>query len=403
LFGLITGAAGGKLGNALLKRLLARPQFAALGRRLLAEAISDLVSGRVSSLLHTTARGMFDQLRGRERLTVEQFLDRLVEQLLDPKTYVLDAIMGRAGRLAHRAQSTGGRAAPRSHEDATPLFKHEAAPGARAPEPAVIAKAGPIEQPTATASEAAPTVKSTESVVKASPERPTPASVASETGPSAAAREPVTPETSGTAEPKPTTPESATTGPAEASEPKGADPAHAGDAPGLTRSQAAAAKGVITKLTAGDNLLGMIWESVGNPGEKAALTKSNSRGLFNNQRKRFWGAVADNPAARAKFESMGCKFGKRGTAPVLTLPSGEKLQMTLDHVTERQSAPGRALDASNLQISPRRENTVLLRQLHDQDPFQNPRAHGGETRGSLPVEKHSDFSRASDFAIEEYE
>jgi hypothetical protein len=45
------------------------------------------------------------------------------------------------------------------------------------------------------------------------------------------------------------------------------------------------------------------------------------------------------------------------------------MQMTIDHMIERQTAPGRALDPTNLQIVTRRENTVMLRQLHAQDPF----------------------------------
>ena len=158
--------------------------------------------------------------------------------------------------------------------------------------------------------------------------------------------------------------------------PSGTSPADKGVAPGLTRDEAAAAKTVIGDMKSGDGTLAKIWEDVANPGEKAKLTKSNSRRLFNNQRKRFWNAVFDDPKAKKMFEKMGAKFPKRGNAPVLKLPSGEELQMTIDHVIERQTNPSKALDATNLRISPRRENTVVLRQLHDQDPFQNPAQHG---------------------------
>ena len=161
--------------------------------------------------------------------------------------------------------------------------------------------------------------------------------------------------------------------------PSGKSPADAGVAPGLTREEAAAAKAVIGDMKAGDGTLAKIWEDVANPGEKAKLTKSNSRRLFNNQRKRFWNAVFDDPKAKEMFEKMGAKFPKRGNAPVLKLPSGEELQMTIDHVIERQTNPSKALDATNLRISPRRENTVVLRQLHDQDPFQDPAKHGWQT------------------------
>ena len=50
--------------------------------------------------------------------------------------------------------------------------------------------------------------------------------------------------------------------------------------------------------------------------------------------------------------------------------------MTIDHIVERQADSAKALDSSNLRISTRRENTVVLRQLHDQDPFQNPSKRG---------------------------
>jgi hypothetical protein len=82
--------------------------------------------------------------------------------------------------------------------------------------------------------------------------------------------------------------------------------------------------------------------------------------------------VFDHPEARKIFEDMGAEFRKRGNAPVLRLDTGQELQITLDHGIERQTDPTKALDASNLKATPRLENTVLLRQLHDQDPFQNP-------------------------------
>ena len=156
----------------------------------------------------------------------------------------------------------------------------------------------------------------------------------------------------------------------------GTSPADPGVAPGLTREEAAAAKSVIGDMKSGDGTLAKLWDTVANPGENAKLTRSNSRRLFNNQRKRFWNAVFDDPKAKEMFEKMGAKFPKRGNAPVLKLANGEELQMTIDHVIERQADPSRALDSANLRISPRRENTVVLRQFHDQDPFQNPTRHG---------------------------
>ncbi len=124
LFGVLTGALGGKLGNTVLNKLMGNKAVASLGRRVVSEVVSDLVSGRLSSILQTTARALFDQLRGKEDLTVEEFLHRLADQLMDPKAMVLDAVMGRVAKLAHRpsfkasriSDSKGG--APRSESAA---------------------------------------------------------------------------------------------------------------------------------------------------------------------------------------------------------------------------------------------------------------------------------------------
>ena len=105
LFGALTGALGGKLGNLVLQRLLVNKATASLGRQVLSEIVTDLISGRVASVLQTSARMLFDQLRGREDLTVEQFMERLVDHLTDPKAMFLDTVMGRASKMAHSAAS----------------------------------------------------------------------------------------------------------------------------------------------------------------------------------------------------------------------------------------------------------------------------------------------------------
>lgn len=116
--------------------------------------------------------------------------------------------------------------------------------------------------------------------------------------------------------------------------------------------------------------LGQIWITAANPGEAAALTLQNSRRLFDNHRGRFWRRVRQNEAARRLFTDAGFEFtGNATTAPTRTLADGSVMQATIDHIVERQTDPARALDPSNLRIVTRRENTVLLRQLHEQDPF----------------------------------
>ena len=128
--------------------------------------------------------------------------------------------------------------------------------------------------------------------------------------------------------------------------------------------------------SSGLSVLADIWTDAANPGEAASLTLQNSRRLFDNQRGRFWRRVRQNTDARKLFEDAGFSFptgaGRETTAPVKTLADGSTMQATIDHIIERQTAPGRALDPSNLQVVTRRENTVLLRQLHAQDPFLAP-------------------------------
>ncbi|MBN2388412.1 MAG: hypothetical protein JXB85_15455, partial [Anaerolineales bacterium] len=118
-------------------------------------------------------------------------------------------------------------------------------------------------------------------------------------------------------------------------------------------------------------VLGQVWSSVANPGDLARLAAGNSRRLFNNHRNRFWRAVRQDPAARQLLTDAGFSFGPGLTsAPTYLLPNGNRVQVTIDHIVERQTDPGRALDPGNLRLSFRRENTVVLRLLHQLDPFQ---------------------------------
>ncbi|MGV8965789.1 MAG: eCIS core domain-containing protein [Cellulomonas sp.] len=125
--------------------------------------------------------------------------------------------------------------------------------------------------------------------------------------------------------------------------------------------------------TPGLQRLEQVWLRVTNPGEIASLTLGNSRRLFDNQRRRFWRAVADDPAAARLFSDAGMVFGRPGSAPLYVLANGGRVRATIDHVVERQSVPGRALDPTNLQLSLTRENTVLLRLINALDPFQGAR------------------------------
>ena len=153
---------------------------------------------------------------------------------------------------------------------------------------------------------------------------------------------------------------------------------------GIATPQRAAIKGAFAgNLTNGANApLEAGWRQTANPGEAASLTLANSRGRFDNQRKRFWRWCRGDARALTYLRSIGASFPEernggaldtsKTTVPEIILANGTALQVTLDHEVERQTDPTKALDPGNLRLSTRRDNTVVLRQLHDQDPFNNP-------------------------------
>jgi hypothetical protein len=146
LFSLVTSKMGGKLGEGILKRLLARPEVASLGRRVLAESLSELLSGQAIASLHMAARTVFDNLRGAGApVTVGQFLEQLGAHLTDPKSMFYDLLLGHvqrklAGRAeASRAARRGAATPPPPEMESAALRAPDAAPDA----PAALAAAGP--------------------------------------------------------------------------------------------------------------------------------------------------------------------------------------------------------------------------------------------------------------------
>ena len=145
-------------------------------------------------------------------------------------------------------------------------------------------------------------------------------------------------------------------------------------AAGFTQAQIRAFRRMLgRRFTDGEiEVLGRLWRDAANPGEAAQLTSANSRRLFDNHRGRFWRRVRQNDQARSIFEDAGCVFeGGNSTAPIYRMGNGQEVRMTIDHIVERQTAPHLALDPSNLRIAFSRENSVVLRLLHDLDPFLN--------------------------------
>jgi hypothetical protein len=153
---------------------------------------------------------------------------------------------------------------------------------------------------------------------------------------------------------------------------------------GMTAAQREAARGAFSgNLTSPANApLGAVWNQVAVPGQAATLTPANSRRLFDLHRTRFWRAVRRDPAALQVIRNLGGTFPEErnggtldptaSSVPEIDLAGGIRLRISLDHEVERQTAPNLALDPNNLRLSTVRENTVLLRQLHEQDPFINP-------------------------------
>ena len=101
----LSGYLGGKLGNKVLVKLLGNPATASFGRKALSIAVSDYIAGRAGSTIHLTARTAFDVARGQD-ITWEQYLDRLADQITDPKQAAIDLIMGHASRRVTAARAT---------------------------------------------------------------------------------------------------------------------------------------------------------------------------------------------------------------------------------------------------------------------------------------------------------
>jgi hypothetical protein len=161
LFSLVTSKLGGKLGEGILKRLLVRPEVASLGRRVVTESVSELLSGQAIASLHMAARTVFDNLRGAGApVTVGQFIDQLGAHLTDPKSMFYDLLLGHVQRkLAVRAEASraarAGRSTPPPPEmEAAAARPQDAAPAAEAPaalaagpEPAARTMAGSESAP----------------------------------------------------------------------------------------------------------------------------------------------------------------------------------------------------------------------------------------------------------------
>lgn len=108
VIGAVLGMIGGRLGQTLVSRMAAHPALARFSAPILRGLLTDLVSGSLTTAMHTAAREVFDQFRGESNRTLSQFIDMLFARLLDPRQVFLNLILGAAQRrLANRGVSQG--------------------------------------------------------------------------------------------------------------------------------------------------------------------------------------------------------------------------------------------------------------------------------------------------------
>lgn len=103
-----------------------------------------------------------------------------------------------------------------------------------------------------------------------------------------------------------------------------------------------------------------------------------ARVVFGDIRDDFWRAVrngtdATSIGARSKLAEAGIQFLGDATAPFVTMKTSQgwaNVQVQVDHIAELGTQPMRAFSPRNFRLSLRDENTILLNQIHMQDPFQ---------------------------------
>jgi hypothetical protein len=371
LVGVVTGYLGGRLGDAVLGRLLRIPGAASLGGRVLSHAVSDVVAGKAGSTLHAAARMVFDQLRGQENVTYDIFVHRLAANLTDPRGAFLDTILGAANRRALGMRRP--TPAVRTPVAATSFGRSAFARGLRSRVLGAVMRGLTEAVPATKGTGGGPAAVIAESLAGAGRARiaTSPVEPPTARAPAEAAIHPAHP---APLEASTGSPAATVSGPSAAS-----TPGVVTQAPEVSAGFAAEHVRPLANLlgrrlaTIPSSRIAAVWNSVARAGQAARLTATNSRRWFNNHRIRFWAAARGDAQLMQQLTEAGLKFGAgRGSAPYYELPNGDRIQITIDHIVERQSDPSRALDSGNLQLSFRLENTTLLRLIHALDPFQHP-------------------------------
>lgn len=104
IVGGLTGFVGGKIGGAVVGRLLSNPAVASLGQKVVANLVGDYLAGRAGSSVYLIADTTYRWARGEEGVTWGQLVDNFVDQMTDPKAAFMDIVIGGASRRLHATQ-----------------------------------------------------------------------------------------------------------------------------------------------------------------------------------------------------------------------------------------------------------------------------------------------------------
>jgi hypothetical protein len=85
---------GGKLSQSIAGRLVAQnPALRSMGQRVVAGAVSNMITGKLSTVFSTGAHAAYAKLSG-QQITWEDFTNQLADQMTDPGSTFTDALVG---------------------------------------------------------------------------------------------------------------------------------------------------------------------------------------------------------------------------------------------------------------------------------------------------------------------
>ena len=107
----------GRLGDNIFAKLVKKPEFATLGQRITARAIADLLESTADTTLNSTAKMLFNNFRrAGKNVSMEEFLDTLAEQLLNPQSILMNLLTGQiSAGIENKLTRKPGRPALSAH------------------------------------------------------------------------------------------------------------------------------------------------------------------------------------------------------------------------------------------------------------------------------------------------